>query len=152
MLHLMAHAVGKIIMFFAVGAIQSVSGRSKVSELPGIARMMPWTIACFVVAAASLTGLPPLSGFVSKWFLLQGMVSPPHVFAITAIVLSTLLNFAYFGRVVATACSPAPAQQSPLQHGDAPRAMLFAMAVPAILVIVLPLFSKFVIDLLGEMQ
>lgn len=150
-MHMLGHAAAKIVLFFAVGAIQSVSGHSTIGAIRGIAKSMPWTMTFFVIGAASLTGIPPLSGFVSKWFLLESMVVAPHVFAIGVIILSTLLNFAYFGRIVGVACSPAAEDARPA-HGEAPRVMLLAMGVPVVLVIGLPLISGFFIELLERVQ
>ena len=100
-----------------------------------------------------MTGIPPLSGFVSKWFLLESMVVAPHVCAIVVIILSTLLNFAYFGRIVGMACAPAiESGASSKVSGEAPRAMLFAMGVPVLMVIGLPLISGVFIELLSEVQ
>lgn len=144
MLHFIAHAFAKITLFFAAGAIQSMTGKTRVSELQGMASAMPWTMVCFAIAAAALVGLPPLSGFVSKWFLLQGMMQPPHLFAIGAIVLSTLLNLAYFGRAVMTAFAPPPVMRERTRT-EAPGAMVAAMAVPAIATVIFPLFVSFVV-------
>ncbi len=99
-LHLVAHAFGKITLFFAAGAIQSVSGKKRVSELRGLAYSMPWTMACFTIAALSMVGLPPLAGFASKWFLLEGAFGAEHYFAVGVLVLSTVLNVGYFAPVV----------------------------------------------------
>lgn len=150
MLHLIAHATAKITLFFAAGAIQTASGRSSIREMGGLAYAMPWTLAFFVVAAASLVGLPPLGGFVGKWFLLEGMVSPPHVFALSAVVLSTLLNLAYFGRVAKIAFTPE--RGGAATRNEAPAGMLFAMGLSTLLVVGMPLFSGFVVDLLGRVS
>ena len=145
-LHLVAHATAKITLFFAAGAIQSMSGRTTTGELAGIAKAMPWTMTCFAIAAASLVGLPPLGGFVSKWFLVQGMVSPPNLFAIAVIVISTLLNLAYFGRILFA--SLATPSDGALTTGEAPRSMVFAMVAPTVLVVGFALFSGVLIDML----
>ena len=111
-LHLVAHAFGKITLFFAAGAIQSVTGKQRVSECRGLAYSMPWTMACFTVAALSMIGLPPLAGFASKWFLLEGAIGAEHYFAVGVLVLSTVLNVGYFAPVVYAAY---------VRNGDASR-------------------------------
>ncbi|MBI1942722.1 MAG: monovalent cation/H+ antiporter subunit D family protein, partial [Betaproteobacteria bacterium] len=58
-LHIAAHAVGKITLFFAAGAISTASGKTEVSQLDGIGRRMPWTMGAFAVATLSMIGLPP---------------------------------------------------------------------------------------------
>jgi multicomponent Na+:H+ antiporter subunit D len=103
-LHIAAHAVGKITLFFAAGAIYTTAHKTLVSELRGIGRRMPWTMTAFAIAALSMIGLPPTIGFVSKWFMLSGAMSASSTFggsvAVTAIIISTLLNAAYFFPIV----------------------------------------------------
>ncbi|HIN80654.1 MAG TPA: monovalent cation/H+ antiporter subunit D family protein, partial [Planctomycetes bacterium] len=71
-LHIATHAIGKITLFFCAGAIFVASGKTLVSEIGGIGKRMPWTMAAFVIGALSTIGLPPLCGGWSKWFLLIG--------------------------------------------------------------------------------
>ena len=71
-LHIAAHAVGKITLFFAAGAIYTAAHKTQVSELDGIGRRMPWTMGAFALGALSMIGLPPAAGFVSKWYILSG--------------------------------------------------------------------------------
>ena len=147
-LHLVAHATAKIVLFFAVGAMYTAGGHTTVGGLAGVARRMPWTLTFFAIAGASLIGLPPLGGFVSKWFLLEGMVASLSWFAVGVIVLSTLLNLAYFGRVVRVALLPAPAAGA-RTHGEAPLGMLVAMGLPILFVAGMPLFAGFIKDVLA---
>ncbi len=88
-LHIMAHAFGKITLFFAAGAIATASGKKYVSELDGIGRRMPWTMGAFAIAVISMIGLPPTAGFISKWYILQGAVVAENMVAVTVLILST---------------------------------------------------------------
>ena len=71
-LHIIAHAFGKITLFFAAGSIYTASHKTEVSELAGIGRQMPWTMGAFAVATLSMVGVPPTVGFLSKWYILLG--------------------------------------------------------------------------------
>jgi multicomponent Na+:H+ antiporter subunit D len=102
-MHIAAHAFGKITLFFAAGSIYAAAGKTLVSELAGIGRRMPWTMGAFAVAAISMIGVPPTIGFVSKWYILWGALDSGHIFAVAVIVLSTLLNAAYFLPIVYSA-------------------------------------------------
>ena len=73
-LHIATHAVGKITLFFAAGAIYTAAHKTEVSELDGIGRRMPWTWPPSRRRAAMI-GLPPTAGFVSKWFMLSGAMA-----------------------------------------------------------------------------
>ncbi|MHB1122980.1 MAG: proton-conducting transporter transmembrane domain-containing protein [Ramlibacter sp.] len=134
-LHIAAHAFGKITLFFAAGAIYTASGHTNVSQLDGIGRRMPWTLAAFGIASLSMIGLPPTAGMLSKWYMVAGAFESRHWFALAVIVLSTLLNAAYFLPIVYRAFLKAPAA-APAQ-GAAPRAMVVALCFTAAATIVL---------------
>lgn len=134
-LHIAAHAFGKITLFFAAGAIYTASGHTNVSQLDGIGRRMPWTLAAFGIASLSMIGLPPTAGMLSKWYMVAGAFESRHWFALAVIVLSTLLNAAYFLPIVYRAFLKAPDAAS--GHGEAPRAMVLALCFTAAVTIVL---------------
>jgi multicomponent Na+:H+ antiporter subunit D len=90
----------KITLFFCAGAIYVKTGRENISELNGIGRQMPLTMAAFALASLGLAGLPPVGGFVSKWFLAQGTVESGQPILLTVLLLSGLLNAGYFFPVV----------------------------------------------------
>lgn len=93
-LHIAMHAFGKITLFFSAGSIYTASKKTEISDLNGIGQAMPWTMAAFTIGAISMIGLPPAAGFISKWYLLSGAIQ--NWFVISVIVISTLLNAAYF--------------------------------------------------------
>lgn len=70
------HAVAKNILFLCAGAIIYKTHKTYVSELKGIGKEMPIVMWTFALAALSLIGIPPTSGFVSKWYLAQGGLLP----------------------------------------------------------------------------
>jgi multicomponent Na+:H+ antiporter subunit D len=107
-LHIVMHAFGKITLFFCAGAILVAAHKTEVSQLDGIGRRMPWTLGAFAVGALSMIGLPPAAGFVSKWYLMLGSLSTEHYFAVTVLIVSTLLNAAYFVPIVYAAFSGRP--------------------------------------------
>ena len=107
-LHIAAHAVGKITLFFAAGAIYTAAHKTEVSQLDGIGRRMPWTMGAFAIGALSMIGLPPAAGFVSKWFMLSGAMAARALGGGGVIVASTLLNAGYFLPIVYRAFFVAP--------------------------------------------
>ena len=72
LLHVAFHAVIKSALFMCAGAIIYKTGKTKVEELRGIGKEMPITIWCYTLASAALIGIPPASGFISKWHLAIG--------------------------------------------------------------------------------
>ncbi|HSN80013.1 MAG TPA: monovalent cation/H+ antiporter subunit D family protein [Rhodoferax sp.] len=131
-LHIAAHAIGKITLFFAAGAIYTAAHKTEVSQLDGIGRRMPWTMGAFAIAALSMIGLPPAAGFISKWYMLSGAMASQHWLAVTVIVLSTLLNAGYFLPIVYRAFFVAPpADPHGHPHGEAPLPMVIALTATA---------------------
>jgi multicomponent Na+:H+ antiporter subunit D len=96
LVHLVHQGIMKITLFFCVGAMSETLGISKVSELDGLGRRMPLTMIAFTIGALGMIGLPPLAGFVSKWYLGLGAVGGGEGWLLGVLVLSTLLNAAYF--------------------------------------------------------
>ncbi|MGV0742385.1 complex I subunit 5 family protein [Mycolicibacterium sp. XJ870] len=94
-LHMVTHAAGKITLFLCAGAIAVTAGKTRVSELDGLGRAMPWTFAAFLVATISIIGLPPLGGTWSKWLLLLGTADADHAVMFVVLVVGSLLAVAY---------------------------------------------------------
>lgn len=98
--HLVHQGLMKITLFFCAGLFDKTLGVTRVSQLAGIGRRMPLTAAAFTVGALGMIGLPPLAGFVSKWWLGLGAVEAGHTWVIGVLLLSALLNSLYFLPVV----------------------------------------------------
>ena len=98
--HITNHAVSKITLFLCAGSIYVSTHKTEVSQLSGIARRMPWTMAAFAVASLSVVGIPGTSGGVSKWYLAVGSVELDSLVVLGVLLISSLLNAAYLGPVV----------------------------------------------------
>ena len=72
LLHVVFHAFIKSALFLVAGAIIYKTGKTMVDDLKGIGKEMPITIWCYTFASAALIGIPPASGFISKWYLAIG--------------------------------------------------------------------------------
>jgi multicomponent Na+:H+ antiporter subunit D len=133
-LHIAAHAFGKITLFFAAGAVYTAAHKTQVSELDGIGRRMPWTFAAFGIGALSMIGLPPAAGFVSKWYMVSGALAAEAWMPLAVIVASTLLNAGYFLPIVYRAFF-VEGKHEPHGHGEAPWTMVAAQVATATLTI-----------------
>ena len=137
--HVAAHAVSKITLFFAAGAIYTASHKTEVSQLDGIGRRMPITMTAFTIGALSLIGIPPAVGFISKWYILSGAAESGQFWAIAVLVVSTLLNAGYFLPIVYAAFFK-PAKESD-HHGEAPLPIIIALSMTATLTVALFFFA-----------
>lgn len=103
LLHMAFHAEIKILSFFCAGAVLHGTGREYLSQLNGLGKKMPITFGCFTVSALALTGIPPFSGFVSKWHLLTAAADSeygPAYFGAVVLLFGALLTAIYMLTVV----------------------------------------------------
>lgn len=100
LMHIAAHATMKITLFFVAGAIYVNLHRTEISQLNGIAKVMPWTMGAFTIGALGLAGVPPINGFLSKWYLALGSLEGDMVLPVVILVLSGLLNIGYFFPII----------------------------------------------------
>jgi multicomponent Na+:H+ antiporter subunit D len=94
--HIVMHAFGKITLFFCAGAILVNTGLKKISDMKGIGKKMPITMAAFFFGSLSVIGIPPFGGFISKWYLALGSIDSHHIPILVVLLTSSLLNAAYF--------------------------------------------------------
>jgi multicomponent Na+:H+ antiporter subunit D len=102
-MHILMHAFGKITLFFVAGAIHTATHKTEVSQLNGIGRAMPFTMAAFFVGALSIIGLPPLGGAWSKLYIALGGLDGDYWFVVAALMISSVLNVAYLMPIVVRA-------------------------------------------------
>jgi len=95
-MHIAAHAVAKITLFFCAGAIYVATGKKYVSELAGLGKTMPITMGAFFVGSLGVIGLPPSLGFISKFHLVVGAADKGQIALLVVFLISTILNAAYF--------------------------------------------------------
>ncbi|MCP5141860.1 MAG: monovalent cation/H+ antiporter subunit D family protein [Chromatiales bacterium] len=95
--HLVHQGLMKITLFFAAGNYAETLGVHKVSELDGAGRRMPGTSWAFSLGALGMIGVPPLAGFISKWYLAEGaLAAGVGAWVLPVLIASSLLNAAYF--------------------------------------------------------
>ena len=123
-IHIANQAFSKITMFFVAGVIERGTGKTRVDELAGVGRQMPWTMAAFTLASLSFIGVPLTAGFVTKWYLSLGALQGGREVFVGVMVVSGLLNAAYWLPMVYQAFfrpmpadRKAPAAVSPMMVG-----------------------------------
>jgi multicomponent Na+:H+ antiporter subunit D len=99
-IHITTHAFSKITLFFCAGSIYVSAHKTEISQLSGIGKKMPWTMAAFAIATLSMIGVPPVSGFITKWYLVIGSLERQSISVLVVLLASSLLNAAYFGPIV----------------------------------------------------
>ena len=116
LVHLVHQGIMKITLFFCAGNFAETLGVHRVSELDGIGRRMPLSAAAFTVGALGMIGVPPLAGYVSKWWLQKGAVAAGEEWVVVVLGASSLMNAMYFLPIVYRAWFREPPAQWPEEH------------------------------------
>jgi len=152
--HMVNHSIYKSLLFLSGGAVQrelaGLDGPTRTERFPleldrlgGLGRAMPFTFVCFLIGALAISGIPPLNGFFSKWFVYQGVIgagSRMMPLLLAAAVLGSALTLASFVKAVHSIFlgqrSPEPGGP-PEQVREAPKTMLLTLGTLAGLCILL---------------
>ncbi|MFC1674935.1 NADH-quinone oxidoreductase subunit L [Candidatus Omnitrophota bacterium] len=108
MFHMLNHAIYKSCLFFTAGDVEYRTKSTELDELGGLGRAMPITYICCLIAALSISGVPPFNGFVSKWMVYQGLISrltlsgmgPVTVICLAAAMFGSGLTLASFMKLI----------------------------------------------------
>jgi hydrogenase-4 component B len=73
--HAMNHAMFKGLLFLGAGAVLHATHTGSIEDYGGLIRRMPRTALCFLIGAVTISGLPPLNGFVSEWLTYQSLLN-----------------------------------------------------------------------------
>jgi len=139
-LHIVMHAFGKITLFFCAGAIMVSLHITKISELNGMGRRMPITMACFFIGA------------LGKLLIAGGSLEAGNAIWLAVLMLSTLLNIAYLLPIPLRAFLKPPAKVQPEGWSEAPATSLWAITVTTTVCVLLFIFPHPLINLLGLIQ
>jgi len=128
LLHVSNHAVMKTLLFFAAGAFILQSGKRQIKELAGLGKVMPFTAGCYALATVSIMGLPPFSGFISKFLMITAAVAAGRVDVAALILIGSVVAAFYYLRIVRVLFFQ-PYEGSAVK--EAPASMLIALGVLA---------------------
>lgn len=142
LLHIPFHAYMKITLFFAAGAILVTTGIENISEMQGMGRRMPLTMAAFSLGAIGVCGFPPLCGFFSKWYLAGGAMEASFLPVLLVLLTSSLLNVAYFFPILRIAYLE-EAPMDAVEKVEAPPFILIPTLATGICALIFGLFPGF---------
>lgn len=153
--HMINNVMYKSCLFLTGGAVEKQAGTSDLDRLGGLARHMPVTFACFVITAASISGVPPFNGFFSKELVYEGALERGWIFYAAALV-GSFLTAASFLKLGHAAFLGRPDNEREAVK-EAPLMMLAPMIVISFLCVLFGLWNALPIDnliqpVLGEMH
>jgi multicomponent Na+:H+ antiporter subunit D len=114
LVHLVHQGLMKITLFFCAGALSKQLHIHSVEQLNGAGQRMPWTMAALTAGALGMIGVPPVAGFITKWYLGIGALQAGQAWVVLVLVASSLLNAAYFLPLIYRGWFlPGPSQDGP---------------------------------------
>ncbi|OGV99525.1 MAG: cation:proton antiporter [Nitrospinae bacterium RIFCSPLOWO2_02_FULL_39_110] len=149
-MHIANHAFSKITLFFCAGSIYVASHKTHISQLDGIGKQMPWTMAAFSIGALSIIGIPPLAGSVTKTYLASGSTVAYGLPIRYVLWASLLLNAGYFLPIVYKAFFKAPKQEGALQIQEPSYFIVIPLFVCAAISVILGIYPKLLLDMIGQ--
>jgi len=150
-MHIAMHAFGKITLFFCAGAIYVATHKTEISDMRGLGRTMPITMAAFLIGAVSVIGLPPMGGTWSKWYLVLGAADAGQIVFVVVLLISSLLNIAYLLPVPIRGFFSPPPEGTEPGIREAPLFCVVPLSLTAIGCIVLFFYADDILRLLGPL-
>ena len=124
--HVFNHALMKGALFMALGALVYRTGSTRMNQIQGLGRQMPWTFAAIFIAGLSLIGVPGTAGFISKWYLVLAAIEQQSWLIAIIILTGSLLAVAYMWNLIETLFfQPMTPRAEPVR--EAPMSMLVPM-------------------------
>ncbi len=143
MIHIFFHGFMKITLFLCAGAIMVVTGKKEISQMAGVGRAMPITMMAFTVTAMGMCSIPPLPGFISKWYFCLGTIQAGNMAFLLVALTASILDLVYFFPIVRTAFFDRPAETRGKETGRPLYLfMIIPLAITGIFSIILCLFPN----------
>ncbi len=130
LVHVFNHAMIKVLLFLCAGAIIYRTGSRKLSDLQGIGKKMPITLAAMSIGVISIVGIPPTCGFTCKWFIALGAMEGGKSLFAALLLFGALFIFAYYIKILNTAYFREPTEAI-ANVKEAPLSMLIPIVILA---------------------
>ncbi|MDP3790786.1 MAG: proton-conducting transporter membrane subunit [Candidatus Omnitrophota bacterium] len=145
--HMLNNAIYKSCLFLSAGAVEKRTHTTDLSKLGGLARYMPVTFICFLIASFSISGIPPFNGFVSKWMIYQGIIelgnskNPMWIIWLVAAMFGGALTIASFMKLLHAVFLGRPSVNLPKNLKEVGLSMLLPIVILAVICIIFGIFA-----------
>ncbi len=140
--HVINHAIMKDLIFLATGVFLVRSGFSKIEDLKGLGKAMPFTATCIVIGLLSIMGVPPFAGFNSKFAMVYALAEY-NAFLPILMLIAGLIGCIYYARIIRVLIFEK--YEGP-EIQDASPSMKIAMGILAMLCIIIGLYPQFILN------
>ncbi|SHH18190.1 proton-conducting transporter transmembrane domain-containing protein [Thermosipho atlanticus] len=149
--HVFNHAIAAAMIFLSFAAVVYRTGTTKIDEMGGLIWRMPWTFVTYLVGIISLAGIPPTSGFISKWMIFSALVNKGMFITLAITFIGSVGSFLYVFRPLAGVFLG----QLKRKHADVkevPGIMLIPMLLFVVLVLYIGVYPKPVLDYISSIE
>lgn len=155
LLHVVFHACIKVCLFLVAGSFIHNTGKHRVDEFRGYGKSMPVTLWAYTIASLALIGIPPCSGFVSKWYLAMGALNSGmgafSWLAPVVLLVSALLTAGYLLPITIAGFFPGEGAAVPARNDEGGKTMWVPVVVLSAMTLLLGLFSAPLVNALGTL-
>ncbi len=138
--HAFAHIIYKSLLFMGAGAVIYVTGRRKLTELGGLYKTMPLTVALYMIGAFAISAFPFFSGFVTKSMVIAAAGNDHRALVVLLLTLAASGTFLHTGLKLPYYMFFG--KDSGLRVQEPPRNMLIAMGMAAVLCVAIGVFPE----------
>jgi proton-translocating NADH-quinone oxidoreductase chain N len=138
-------AMETALSFMATGILND-RGLETLEDLSGMGRKMPMTSLAFVIAALSFSGVPPLAGFVAKYMVFTSAIESNVAWLAVVGVLNTVLQSAYFLRVIHYLYAKAPKKSAKAKE---PKKLLVPIYFLVVAIVLLGIYPALALELIS---
>ncbi|MCD6206268.1 MAG: hypothetical protein J7L22_11490, partial [Candidatus Marinimicrobia bacterium] len=142
---MVSHTLGKALLFLCAGYMIFRTGSMEISSLEGIGKKMPLTALCFTIGTFSIVGLPPFTGFASKFMIIRAALANGELLLqilIGLVLVGTIIEGAYFFKIIQTIYFKGA--QKTNNREEAPVTALIPMLILVSFIIVIGMFPNII--------
>lgn len=142
-LHIVNHSMIKTSLFMTAGCISYKFGMTKIENLSGLKKSMPYTTLAFTLLSLALIGVPLTNGFVSKWYMMQAILESHAWISLIVFAAGSFLALIYMWRMVEKIYfENNAASNAGMTLNEVPLLMLFCLLFMAILTVITGIYSS----------
>ncbi|WP_126992389.1 proton-conducting transporter transmembrane domain-containing protein [Thermosipho globiformans] len=149
--HVFNHAIAAAMIFLSFAAVVYRTGTTKIDEMGGLIWRMPWTFVTYLVGIISLAGIPPTSGFISKWMIFNALLTKGMFITLAITFIGSVGSFLYVFRPLAGVFL-GQLKKKHYEVKEVSPIMLIPMLILVILTVFIGIYPKPVLDLIASIE
>ncbi|MBB6061737.1 NADH-quinone oxidoreductase subunit M [Thermosipho japonicus] len=149
--HVFNHAIAAAMIFLSFAAVVYRTGTTKIDEMGGLIWRMPWTFVTYLVGIISLAGIPPTSGFISKWMIFNALLTKGMFITLAITFIGSVGSFLYVFRPLAGVFL-GQLKKKHYEVKEVSPIMLIPMLILVTLTVFIGIYPKPVLDLIASIE